>query len=191
MFEMHKSQCRNVNCPCQDENNTSYGKHYLRRFRDLYSIKLKAYVQSNPSDHYMALYYILFLIKYDRNIQNMLLVYTKLKKSETSSFLHGQIWRVGVMLEKTLEGCYQGTRKLDGYKEKEVVAKEFQEVSNKQALDALFKKAKINDNIRILEFLKLDRAIEIMLSKIKEAINQHHIFLDLVHSRDTTIESLH
>lgn len=95
------------------------------------------------------------------------------------------------MLEKILDGCYQGTRKLDGYKETEVVAKEFQDVTNKQALDALFKKSKTNDNIRVLEFLKLDRAIEIMLSKIRDSINQHHIFLDLVHSRDTTIESLH
>lgn len=30
-----------------------------------------------------------------------------------------------------------------------------------------------------------------MLSQIKEAINLHHVFLDLVHSRETSIESLH
>ena len=34
------------------------------------------------------------------------------------------------MLEKILQQCYTAARKLDGYKKTQVVAKEFEEVSN-------------------------------------------------------------
>jgi len=72
-----------------------------------------------------------------------------------------------------------------------VIAKEFEEASSKKVLDELFQKKKTTGTIKIVEYLKMDRALEIMMDEIKESINLHQKFLDLVRSRDTTIESLH
>lgn len=87
----------------------------------------------------MNLYYLVFLSMYDRNVQNMLLSYTELKKSCQNWFLRGQLFRIGILLEKTLGNCYAGARKLDGYKKTEVVAKDFEDASNQQALESLLK----------------------------------------------------
>lgn len=90
---------------------------------------------------------------YDRNAQNMLLNYTELKRDSKSWFLQGQLFRVGILLETTLGECYVGTRKLDGYKMSQVASKEFEEVTNQQALDSLVKKGSKDSNIEIVEYL--------------------------------------
>ena len=47
MYLEHQESCGNTFCPCNPEKNSSYGNDDLRRFRDLFVIKLKYFVDCN------------------------------------------------------------------------------------------------------------------------------------------------
>lgn len=64
-------------------------------------------------------------------------------------------------------------------------------MSNKEAIESLIKDKLSYEYLQLYEYLEIDRRMNEMVDKMKDSIDLHENFLDLIHSKDSSYDEIH
>lgn len=72
-----------------------------------------------------------------------------------------------------------------------MIQQEIEDVSYKEAYNSLFKNQINYSYLRLYEYLEIDRRMNEMIEKMKDSIDIHENFLDLIHSKESSYYEIH